>query len=100
MVEVVAQRLPLRAGYFLQPHSVIQPDLPSSRPEYQYFRNDWWTWGGSNSRPPGCKPGALPAELQALRTSQKLHVERQTVAADRRPNRQHCSADQLQLQTF
>src|SRR5579859_1111479 len=25
MVEVVAQRLPLRAGYFLQPHSVIQP---------------------------------------------------------------------------
>jgi hypothetical protein len=25
----------------------------------------WWTWGGSNSRPPGCKPGALPTELQA-----------------------------------
>ena len=27
--------------------------------------NDWWTWGGSNSRPHGCKPCALPTELQA-----------------------------------
>ena len=25
----------------------------------------WWTWGGSNSRPHGCKPCALPTELQA-----------------------------------
>ena len=32
-------------------------------------RMAWWTWGGSNSRPPGCKPGALPAELQAQRDS-------------------------------
>jgi hypothetical protein len=24
----------------------------------------WWSWPGSNRRPPGCKPGALPAELQ------------------------------------
>ena len=22
-----------------------------------------WRWPGSNRRPPGCKPGALPAEL-------------------------------------
>ena len=25
----------------------------------------WWTRPGSNRRPPGCKPGALPAELRA-----------------------------------
>jgi hypothetical protein len=23
----------------------------------------WWSQGGSNSRPPACKAGALPAEL-------------------------------------
>ena len=26
------------------------------------FRS-WWRWGGSNSWPPACKAGALPAEL-------------------------------------
>jgi hypothetical protein len=25
---------------------------------------DWWSWSGSNRRPPECKSGALPAELQ------------------------------------
>jgi hypothetical protein len=25
----------------------------------------WWTAGGSNSRPPRCERGALPAELAA-----------------------------------
>ena len=25
----------------------------------------WWTWSGSNRRPPACHAGALPAELQA-----------------------------------
>ncbi len=25
--------------------------------------DDWWSQGGSNSRPPACKAGALPAEL-------------------------------------
>jgi hypothetical protein len=24
---------------------------------------NWWSQGGSNSRPPACKAGALPAEL-------------------------------------
>lgn len=24
---------------------------------------EWWSQGGSNSRPPACKAGALPAEL-------------------------------------
>jgi hypothetical protein len=27
----------------------------------------WWSWSGSNRRPPECKSGALPAELQPLR---------------------------------
>ncbi len=26
----------------------------------------WWSWTGSNRRPPACKAGALPAELQPL----------------------------------
>ena len=28
----------------------------------------WWSWTGSNRRPPACKAGALPAELQPLVT--------------------------------
>ena len=27
---------------------------------------NWWSQGGSNSRPPACKAGALPAELWPL----------------------------------
>src|SRR5690348_8534722 len=27
---------------------------------------NWWSWSGSNRRPPECKSGALPAELQPL----------------------------------
>src|SRR6202022_817027 len=30
-------------------------------------RRKWWTWPGSNRRPPACKAGALPAELHAPR---------------------------------
>ena len=26
----------------------------------------WWSWTGSNRRPPACKAGALPTELQPL----------------------------------
>ena len=29
-------------------------------------RGNWWSWSGSNRRPPECKSGALPAELQPL----------------------------------
>src|SRR2546423_12766533 len=28
-------------------------------------RETWWTWPGSNRRPPACKAGALPTELHA-----------------------------------
>ena|ERR1700723_647697 len=30
------------------------------------FDQLWWSWSGSNRRPPECKSGALPAELQPL----------------------------------
>ena len=30
------------------------------------LNQDWWSWSGSNRRPPECKSGALPAELQPL----------------------------------
>src|SRR5215472_15589344 len=29
-------------------------------------KTNWWSWSGSNRRPPECKSGALPAELQPL----------------------------------
>ena len=32
-----------------------------SLPKVSFER--WWRWGGSNSWPPACKAGALPAEL-------------------------------------
>ena len=43
---------------------------PTSRPGVLCFVPDsigvlWWTAGGSNSRPPRCERGALPAELAA-----------------------------------
>jgi hypothetical protein len=34
--------------------------------------NRLWSWSGSNRRPPGCKPGALPAELQPLIESSSI----------------------------
>lgn len=44
--------------------------LHSSRMTQKQDRNDpaalfsWWSLGDSNSRPPDCEPGALPAELK------------------------------------
>ena len=41
---------------------------PHSQPARETITHDhrvWWTRPGSNRRPPGCKPGALPAELRA-----------------------------------
>ena len=37
-------------------HLSYRPRMPSH----------WWSWSGSNRRPPECKSGALPAELQPL----------------------------------
>ena len=42
--------------------------------EMFYSFGPWWRWGGSNSWPPACKAGALPAELHphiALHASAK-----------------------------
>jgi hypothetical protein len=35
------------------------------------YLNYWWAVTDSNCRPPGCKPGALPAELTALEAHYK-----------------------------
>ena len=46
--------------------------LPGSvRNPQSGFRNaSWWSRWDSNPRPPGCKPGALPAELRPLAKSE------------------------------
>ena len=45
----------------------------------------WWSWTGSNRRPPACKAGALPTELQPLFGS-PLFVARHS-PGDGRPSR-------------
>ena len=43
------------------------PDFCHSDPETHRkpaSLNNWWSWTGSNRRPPACKAGALPIELQ------------------------------------
>ena len=36
----------------------------------------WWSWSGSNRRPPECKSGALPAELHPLNLRQAAFAAR------------------------
>src|SRR6187399_1721681 len=39
--------------------------LPATDRELELkLLEDWWSWTGSNRRPPACKAGALPTELQ------------------------------------
>jgi hypothetical protein len=40
--------------------------MPAASPSFsgRSGSNSWWSWSGSNRRPPECKSGALPAELQ------------------------------------
>ena len=38
---------------------ILVPTAPSGS-----RRKRWWSWTGSNRRPPACKAGALPTELQ------------------------------------
>ena len=35
----------------------------------------WWSWSGSNRRPPECKSGALPAELQPQEKSNRGQLD-------------------------
>ena len=39
------------------------PLFRTQRPEGSDRSSAWWRIPGSNRRPPGCKPGALPTEL-------------------------------------
>src|SRR5665213_1754929 len=38
--------------------------LSGARSSHLSYRPIWWSWSGSNRRPPECKSGALPTELQ------------------------------------
>src|SRR5450631_1920569 len=40
--------------------------LSGARSSHLSYRPIWWSWSGSNRRPPECKSGALPTELQPL----------------------------------
>src|SRR5215471_20159347 len=40
---------------------------------------NWWSWSGSNRRPPECKSGALPAELQPLKSPESQEPVRSRV---------------------
>ncbi len=44
-------------------HSEAPSAFPRSLPSPALPAAPWWSQGGSNSRPPACKAGALPAEL-------------------------------------
>ena len=48
------------------PLSGVRSSHLSYRPGTHTYNHVWWSWSGSNRRPPECKSGALPAELQPL----------------------------------
>jgi len=51
----------------LEPPTSSLSGMRSSHLSYRPRRlHTWWSWSGSNRRPPECKSGALPAELQPL----------------------------------
>ena len=56
----------------------------------------WWSWSGSNRRPPECKSGALPTELQPLINLESRPIERDTLKTSSRAmikNPQNLSGD-------
>jgi hypothetical protein len=56
----------------------------------------WWSWSGSNRRPPECKSGALPAELQPLLA---VALSRTGVLPERRPLKAFLNRGQLDAGT-
>ena len=59
------------------PYSIVKEPLPAKLPDlvrgktgtpvpisFRHGRSLWWSWTESNRRPPACKAGALPTELQ------------------------------------
>ncbi len=51
----------------LEPPTSSLSGMRSSQLSYGPELPLWWSWSGSNRRPPECKSGALPAELQPLK---------------------------------
>ena len=43
--------------------TLLRRELPRERCAIQLYTT-WWSWTESNRRPPACKAGALPTELQ------------------------------------
>src|SRR5580700_5004346 len=78
------------------PLSGVRSSHLSYRPNF----GNWWSWSGSNRRPPECKSGALPAELQPLKfeaaflraASKKIIEADWTPPSGTRPNRQIISS--------
>jgi hypothetical protein len=50
----------------IEPPTSPLSGVRSSQLSYRPAPCAWWSWSGSNRRPPECKSGALPSELQPL----------------------------------
>ncbi len=59
------------------PLSGVRSSHLSYRPGW-LLSQTWWSWSGSNRRPPECKSGALPAELQPLMSYQSSAISYQS----------------------
>ena len=59
----------------------LHPDVAEFLQRYMSGKSGllklWWTWPGSNRRPPACKAGALPAELHAHK---RIHIHSKTLS--------------------
>ena len=63
IVRLAAQRLP---AFLKLRRTLLRPKgLRGAAPRVALKGEAWWAVTVSNCRPPGCKPGALPAELTA-----------------------------------
>src|SRR5437762_7031594 len=61
----------------LEPPTSSLSGMRSSHLSYRPRRlATWWSWSGSNRRPPECKSGALPAELQPRFSSEADWTQR------------------------
>src|SRR3954466_945528 len=60
----------------IEPPTSPLSGVRSSHLSYRPKPGHWWSWSGSNRRPPECKSGALPAELQPLLPSAKADKQK------------------------
>ena len=54
-----------RSGFALTVCLAASLFLSAAVPATTRHMHNWWSWTGSNRRPPACKAGALPTELQS-----------------------------------